>query len=91
MENAKASLQDFVASGLTGYEPSFGNPNEVTRLKARMDDRNIWAKSMHVISVLHKSLLVEKKIAEIMAIAREAKKMGIDILINCAPVSNNRN
>ena len=53
-----------------------------------MDDQKVWAKSMYVNSVLHEPLLVEKNILEIMAIAEEARKIGIDILVtNPTPIS----
>jgi len=81
MDNPEKSFKAFRESGLRGYEPSFSNPEEVGELWSSLDTHNIWSKSMYVNSVLHEPELVEKNIADILAIAREAKKLGIEILV----------
>lgn len=88
MENTEESFNAYLKSGLKGYEPSFNNLAEVSELKLNLDKFNIWSKSMYVNSVLHEPELVEKNIAEIMAIAGEAKEIGIEILVtNPSPIS----
>lgn len=81
MDNPEKSFKAFRESGLRGYEPSFNNPEEVGELWSSLDTHNIWSKSMYVNSVLHEPELVEKNIVDILAIAREAKKRGIEILV----------
>lgn len=87
MENPEVSLKEFSASGLSGYEPSFNTPEDVVNLHGHMNKQQIWAKSMYVNSVLHEAQLVEKNIQEILAIAKEATKIGIKILVtNPTPI-----
>lgn len=81
MKDPNASLKAFLESGLTGYEPSFDNASEVSKLKKSLDWYKIWSKSMYVNSVLHEPQLVEQNISDILAIAEEAKKVGIEILV----------
>lgn len=87
MEKPAESFREFVRSGLTGYEPSFSHPKEVNPLKKDLDKLSLWTKSMYVNSVLHEPELVEKNIIEIIEIAKEAKKIGISILVtNPTPI-----
>ncbi len=81
MENPDESLKALLASGLRGYEPSFEKPEEVAALKARLANAGITSKSMYVNSVLHEPLVVDQNIHQILAIAREAVKAGIGILV----------
>lgn len=41
MDNQTASLKDFVKSGISGHEPSFGKPAEVHALKKQLDQQNL--------------------------------------------------
>lgn len=87
MENPDESFKAYLESGFRGYEPSFNNPSEVSNLKGFLDKYNIGSKSMYVNSVLHEPQLVEKNIADILSIAKEAKKIGVEILVtNPTPV-----
>ena len=87
MKDSDASLRAFTESGLNGYEPSFENADEVSKLKSKLSKYKIWSKSMYVNSVLHEAQLVEENIEGIMAIAREAQKAGIEILVtNPTPI-----
>jgi len=81
MEDVNDSFNAFLKSGLNGYEPSFTNPDEVNPLHQSMAKHNIWSKSMYVNSTLHEPELVEQSIAEVLAIAKEAKQIGIEILV----------
>lgn len=90
MKNPDKCFQSFLETGFRGYEPSFNNPSEVGNLKSNLDSYKIGTKSMYVNSVLHEPQLVEKNIADILAIAREAKKIGIEILVtNPTPLAWN--
>jgi len=87
LEDPEASLKMYAQSGLSGYEPSFNNPKEVVDLKTHMDSQNIWSKSMYVNSVLHEPQLVEQNIQDIIAIAEEAKNIGVEIIVtNPTPI-----
>ncbi len=81
MEDPDASLKAYLQSGLKGYEPSFDNSGQVSKLKKSLEWYKIWSKSMYVNSVLHEPQLVEQNISDIMVIAEEAQKMGIKILV----------
>ena len=87
MENPGDSLQSFAQSGLSGYEPTFNDPQEVMKLQHDMENQHIWSKSMYVNSVLHEPQLVEQNIQDILSIASEASKIGITILVtNPTPI-----
>ena len=87
MDNPTTSLNDFVKSGFPGYEPSFAKPSEVAVLQKQLDQQKLWAKSMYVNSMLHEPQLVEKNIEGILAIALEARKIGIEIIVtNPTPI-----
>lgn len=87
MENPDESFQTSLDAGFRGYEPSFGQPSEVGKLKVFLDTYKIGSTSMYVNSVLHEPQLVEKNIAEILVLAKEAKKIGVEILVtNPTPI-----
>lgn len=87
MKNPEASFEEFEQSGLKGYEPSFNNPEEISKMKANMDEFHIWSKSMYVNSVLHEPELVEENIDKIISIARAAREIGIEIIVtNPTPI-----
>ncbi|MCK5703321.1 MAG: hypothetical protein KAI29_19315, partial [Cyclobacteriaceae bacterium] len=81
MENADDSFKAFLETGVRGYEPTFNNLAEVIEFKSHVDTYNILSKSMYVNSVLHEPGLVEQNITDILAIAREAGMIGIEILV----------
>jgi inosose dehydratase len=81
MGNAEDSFKAFLETGVRGYEPSFNNLAEVIEFKSHVDTYKILSKSMYVNSVLHEPGLVEQNITDILAIAREARMMGTEILV----------
>ena len=81
MENTEDSFNAFLETGVSGYEPSFNNLDEASELISHYDTYKIWSKSMYVNSVLHEPGLVEQNITDILAIAREARMIGIEILV----------
>ena len=86
-EDLDTSLDTFLRSGLKGFEPSFENAPQVTRLQPELDDRGIWSKSMYVNSTLHEEEQWQKSVADALAIARNARKMGIEIVVtNPSPI-----
>ena len=87
MKDSESSLEAYQQAGFKGYEPSFDNPEEVIKLGSILEEHKIWSKSMYVNSILHEPQLVEQNIADIMAIAIEAKNIGIEILVtNPTPI-----
>lgn len=83
----QTSLEAYVRSGLSGYEPSFSAPSEVAQLNVHLKNNDVWCKSMYVNSVLHEEELAEKNISDIIAISKEAHKIGIRILVtNPTPI-----
>lgn len=87
LEDPDTSLNAFSQSGLNGYEPSFDSPSAVNQLQHYLRKHDIWCKSMYVNSVLHEKAEVEKNIKHIVAIAKEAFKIGIRILVtNPTPI-----
>ncbi len=87
LEDRSASWRSYLASGLKGYEPSFNDPSEVKQLQRDLAQHGLWSTSMYVNSTLHEEEHVEESISQILSIAREARKMGIKILVtNPVPI-----
>ena len=73
--------------GLTGYEPSFTNPEHVDKLKTPLTKSGIQAKSMYVNSWLHEEGKTKESIDQVLAIARQAKDLGVEIIVtNPSPI-----
>jgi len=90
MENPENSMEAFLSTGLRVYEPSFGGPEEVSVLHGQLERLGIGHKSMYVNSVLHEPLIVEKNLEQILSIAKEGVKAGINILVtNPSPLDWN--
>jgi len=88
LEDPVTSLDALIQSGFTGYEPSFDSPSSVNQLQQHLKRNDIWCKSMYVNSVLHEKDKVDQNISDIVAIAKEAYKIGIRILVtNPTPIS----
>lgn len=82
-----ASFSALMQSGLEGYEPSFKDVAHVQSLQQALDRKKVWAGSMYVNSLLHEEDQKNKSIANALAIAREAKKMGVRIVVtNPSPI-----
>jgi len=87
MKDPKECLKAYKKSGFTAYEPFFNSPEEVVGLYKVMEPLQILTKSMYVNSTLHEPQLVEKNIDNIQAIAIEAKRIGIEIIVtNPTPI-----
>jgi inosose dehydratase len=86
-EDLDASFQAFLSSGLKGYEPSFQDSTQVSPLKSELTEKDIWTKSMYVNSTLHEAGQWEKSMDGALAIAQQAKKMGVEIVVtNPSPI-----
>jgi inosose dehydratase len=80
-------LGDLAASGLDGYEPSADNPQEIDRLGPLLKKHGLEMRSLYVNSVLHEPDKAEASIEAVRAIAREARKVGTQIIVtNPSPI-----
>lgn len=77
-----ASLAEYVKSGLTAYEPSFSNVEEVKRLASLLKKHNLTMPSAYVGSVLHDPTEGKRSIEMALAIAEAAQPLGLKILVS---------
>ncbi|AXE19142.1 sugar phosphate isomerase/epimerase [Runella rosea] len=77
-----ASLVEYVKSGLTAYEPSFSNVEEVKRLAPLLKKHNLTMPSAYVGSVLHDPTEGKRSIEMALAIAEAAQPLGLKILVS---------
>jgi len=77
-----ASLGEYVKSGLTAYEPSFSNVEEVKRLAPLLKKHNLTMPSAYVGSVLHDATEGKRSIETALAIAEAAQPLGLKILVS---------
>jgi inosose dehydratase len=85
--NLDASLAEFKTSGLTAYEPSFTNADEVKRLVPLVKKHGLQVPSAYINSVLHEADDARKSIETALAIADAAKPLGTRILVtNPSPI-----
>ena len=86
-KDLESSFSAFKSSGLEGYEPSFQSTEHVRSLQEKLGQEGIWASSMYVNSLLHEEDKKDQSMAEVLTIARAAKKMGIRIVVtNPSPI-----
>lgn len=80
-----ASLDDGLgevkASGIDGYEPGAGGPEDLRRLGPLLRKHGLEMRSLYVNSTLHTPEDAEKSLANILAIAREARPLGTRIFV----------
>jgi inosose dehydratase len=74
-------LQDVVASGINGFEPGVGGPDEIRRLIPLLKARGLEMRSIYVNSSLHEAAGAEHSIAQILAVAREVRPAGTRIIV----------
>jgi inosose dehydratase len=75
-------------AGYNYFEPSFDSPERVKELAFWVKDAGINIKSFYVNSTLHLKDEAEKSIASVLATAKEAKKIGAEIVVtNPTPVA----
>lgn len=86
-EDLDACIAEYAKTGLKAYEPSFTSAEEVKKLGPVLKKYQIALPSAYVNSVLHKKEEAAQSIATILAIADEAKKWGLKILVtNPTPI-----
>ncbi|MBD2753286.1 sugar phosphate isomerase/epimerase family protein [Spirosoma validum] len=87
MADPDASLAEYVKTGLTAYEPSFTNADEVKRLIPYLTKYKLAMPSLYVNSTLHRADEARKSIDSVLAIAEAARPAGTTIFVtNPSPV-----
>lgn len=87
-KDLEASFSQLEDAGLLAFEPSFLLPNQVEKVEAIMGAKKMWSKSMYVNSTLHLEEKVEASLKNALAIAKNAQKMGIEIVVtNPSPIA----
>ncbi len=81
MADPDASLTEFTQAGLTAYEPSFNNADEVRKLAPFLPKYKLTMPSLYVNSSLHKPDETQQSINSVLAIADAAKPLGARIIV----------
>ncbi len=81
MADPDASLTDFIASGLTGYEPAMTNASDADKLAPFLKKYKLEMRSIYVNSELHDAAAAQKSIDTALAIAEAAKPLGTRIVV----------
>lgn len=76
-----AGLADVRASGLDGYEPGGGSPEEVEKLIPLLRRHSLEMRSIYVGSALHTKEDADRSIPGILAVAKAAKAIGTRIIV----------
>ncbi|SFE93856.1 sugar phosphate isomerase/epimerase family protein [Spirosoma endophyticum] len=87
MADPDASLSEYVKTGLTAYEPSFTNADEVKKVAPYLTRYQLAMPSLYVNSSLHRTDEAQKSIDSVLAIANAAKPFGVRIIVtNPSPI-----
>ncbi len=81
MADPDACLTEYVKTGLTAYEPSFNNADEVKKLAPFLTKYRLTMPSLYVNSSLYKSDEARPSIDSVLAIAEGAKPLGARIIV----------
>lgn len=81
MADPDASLSEYVKSGLTAYEPSINNIDEVRKLAPYLTKYRLAMPSLYVNSSLHRPDEAQPSIDSVLAIADAAKPLGARIIV----------
>lgn len=80
-------LAAIAASGINGYEPAIGKPDEFNGLGARLEAHGLEMRSIYVNSVLHDDAQAKDSIASVLEIARLGAELGVKIVVtNPSPI-----
>lgn len=86
-EDLDACIAEVAKTGIKAYEPSFTSAEEVRKLGSVLKKHQLAMPSAYVNSVLHKKEEAAQSITTVLAIADEAKKWGVKILVtNPTPI-----
>ena len=81
MADSDASLTEYVQTGLTAYEPSFSNADDVKKLAPFLPKYELAMPSLYVNSTLHKPGDAQKSIDSVLAIADMVRPLGTRIIV----------
>jgi inosose dehydratase len=82
-----AGLAEVAQSGMDGFEPGLSTPEQVDKMASLIRKHGLQMRSVYVNSVLHDVQQVDKSIANIVGIARQAKSAGTRIIVtNPSPI-----
>lgn len=81
MADPDACLTEYVKTGLTAYEPSFSNADEVRKLAPFLTKYRLTMPSLYVNSTLHKPDEAQQSIDAVLAIADAARPLGARIIV----------
>ena len=81
MADPDASLSEYVKTGLTAYEPSVNNADEVRKLAPYLAKYRLAMPSLYVNSSLHEADEARKSIDAVLRIADAAKPLGTQIIV----------
>ena len=81
MADPDASLTEFSRTGLTAYEPSVNNAEEVKNLMPYLAKYKLAMPSLYVNSTLHKPDRAQNSIDSVLAIADAARPLGTQIIV----------
>lgn len=80
-------LGEISSTGIVGYEPIINTATEFSGLEHRLKSHGLQMRSIYVNSVLHDAAKVDESTANVINIAREAKKLGTKIVVtNPSPI-----
>lgn len=80
-------LAQIAKTGITGYEPIIEGVTELTGLAERLKRHRMRMHSIYVNVLLHEEEVAEQKVGDVVAIAREAAKLGTRIVVaNPTPI-----
>lgn len=81
------SLAAIASSGIRGYEPGMGGPQECDGLAERLKAHGLEMRSVYVNSTLHDEAQAKDSIAAVLATARNCAELGTRIIVtNPSPI-----
>lgn len=80
-DDLDGALAEMASVGLDGFEPSAGSAQEMTQVAERARKHGLEVRSLYVNSTLHEPALVDRSLADILAIAAAAKAAGTRIIV----------
>lgn len=86
-DDLRAGLKAVASTGVNGFEPIGNSAEQIRALGPLLNENDLEMRSLYVNSNLHEPADVEKSIADVLAIANEAKKLGTQIVVtNPSPI-----
>jgi len=80
-QSVDEGLAEVAASGLDGFEPSFGDVAQVARLAPLLKKHRLGMRSFYVNSLLHEADQADESIRQILTVAPRARDAGARIVV----------